>query len=227
MIIVLNFGGQYCHLIARRIRDMGVYSEILPCDVSLKEIGKLKPDGIILSGGPSSVYEHNAPLMDRKVLGLGIPILGICYGLQLIGKYVGGTVLAGKLKEFGKKDLHVKHHGKLLKGLSGREQVWMSHGDLVTELPKDFEVLASTDTCRIAAFENEKRKIYGIQFHAEVVHTPSGMQILKNFVFGICRAKKDWQIGDLPKKLIKEIKKEVGSKSVIMGASGGVGSTVA
>ncbi|MBI2659312.1 glutamine-hydrolyzing GMP synthase [Candidatus Woesearchaeota archaeon] len=227
MILVLNFGAQYVHLIARRIREFGVYSEILPCDVSLKEIGKLKPDGIILSGGPASVYEHNAPLMDRKILGLGIPILGICYGLQLIGKFVNGEVLAGKLKEFGKKEIHVKKNGKLLKGLSKKEQVWMSHGDLVAKLPKDFEVLASTDTCPIAAFENNERKIYGIQFHAEVAHTPKGNEILKNFVFGICKAKKDWHIKSVSKKLIKEIKKEVGKNSVIMGVSGGVDSTVA
>ena len=227
MILVLNFGGQYCHLIARRVRDFGVYSEILPCDVFLKEIGKLKPDGIILSGGPASVYEHNAPLMDKKILDLGIPILGICYGLQLIGKYVGGTVLGGKLKEFGKKELHIKKNGKLLKGMSKKEQVWMSHGDLVAKLPKDFEILASTDTCPIAAFENNVKKLYGIQFHAEVVHTPKGTQILKNFVFDICKAKKDWHIKNLSKKLIREIKNEVEKNSVIMGVSGGVDSTVA
>ena len=227
MILVLDFGGQYAHIIARRVRELGVYSDVKPCDISLTEIGKMRPDGIILSGGPSSVYEHNAPIMNKKVLDLKIPVLGICYGEQLIGKYVGGTVLAGKLKEFGKKELIVKKNGRLLKNLSKKEQVWMSHGDLVAELPKDFEILASTDTCRIAAFENEKRKLYGIQFHAEVAHTPSGTQILKNFVFDVCRAKKDWQIGDLPKKLVREIKKEVGSKSVIMGVSGGVDSTVA
>ena len=128
MILVLNFGAQYVHLIARRIRDMGVYSEILPCDVSLKEIGKLKPDGIILSGGPASVYEHNAPLMDRKILGLGIPILGICYGLQLIGKFVNGEVLAGKLKEFGKKELHVKKKReiaeRIVKKRAGLDEPW-------------------------------------------------------------------------------------------------------
>ncbi len=227
MILVLNFGGQYCHLIARRVRDFGVYAEILPCDVSLKEIGKLKPDGIILSGGPASVYEHNAPAMDRKILGLGIPILGICYGLQLIAKFAGGEVLGGKLKEFGKKDLHVKKPGKLLKRLSKKEEVWMSHGDLVAKLPDGFDVLASTDTCKIAAFENNEKKLYGIQFHAEVAHTPKGSQILQNFVFDICRAKKDWHIGNLVKKLVKETKKEVGKNSVIMGVSGGVDSTVA
>ena len=226
MILILNFGGQYAHLEARRVREFGVYSEILPCDVSLKEIGKLKPDGIILSGGPASVYEHNAPTMDRKILGLGIPILGICYGLQLIGKFADGVVLGGKLKEFGKKELHVKKHGKLLKGLSKKEQVWMSHGDLVAELPKDFEILASTDTCKIAAFENNNKKLYGVQFHPEVAHTLKGSQILKNFVFDICRAKKDLHIKNISKKLIREIKKEVWKNSVIMGVSGGVDSTV-
>ncbi len=214
-------------MIARRIRDMNVYSEILPCDVSLREIGKLKPDGIILSGGPASVYEYNAPTMDRKILDLGIPILGICYGLQLIGKFVRGEVLAGKLKEFGKKILYVKKNGKLLKGLSKKETVWMSHGDLVAKLPNDFEILASTDACKIAAFENNQKKLYGIQFHAEVVHTPKGNQILKNFVFDICKAKRDWHIKNLSKKLIKEIKNDVGKNSVIMGVSGGVDSTVA
>jgi len=227
MILILNFGGQYAHLEARRVREFNVYSEILPCDVSLKEIGKLKPDGIILSGGPASVYEHNAPTMDKKILGLGIPILGICYGLQLIGKFAGGEVLGGKLKEFGKKTLYVRKHGKLLKGLSKKEQVWMSHGDLVTKLPKDFDILASTDTCKIAAFENNARKLYGVQFHPEVAHTLKGSEILKNFVFGICRAKKDWRIKNLAKKLIKEIKKEIGKNSIIMGVSGGVDSTVA
>ena len=227
MILVLNFGGQYSHLIARRVRELGVYSEILPCDVSLKEIGKLKPDGIILSGGPASVYEHNSPAMDRKVLGLGIPVLGICYGLQLIAKFAGGEVLAGKLKEFGSRELNVRKNGNLLKGLSKKEQIWMNHGDLVAKLPKDFEILASTDSCPIAAFENSARKLYGVQFHVEVAHTPKGNQILKNFVFGVCKAKKDWQIKDVSKKLIKEAKKEIGRSSVIMGVSGGVDSAVA
>ena len=227
MILVLNFGGQYAHLIARRIRDMNVYSEILPCDVSLREIGRLRPEGIILSGGPASVYEHNAPSMDKKILDLGIPIFGICYGLQLIGKFVDGEVLAGKLKEFGKKKLSVKKHGKLLIGLSKEEQVWMSHGDLVAKLPEDFNILASTDTCRIAAFENNSRKLYGVQFHPEVVHTLEGNRILQNFIFGVCKAKKDWRIKNLAKKLITQIRKEVGKNSVIMGASGGVDSTVA
>lgn len=227
MILVLNFGGQTCNLIARRIRDMNVYSEILPCDISIDEIKKLNPQGIILSGGPSSVYEQNAPTTDKKILDLGIPILGICYGLQLIGKFVGSHVLGGKLKEFGKKILKVEKQGKLLKGLSKKEQIWMSHGDLVTSLPKDFHILASTDSCKIASFENNIKKLYGVQFHPEVVHTLSGNKILKNFVSNICKAKKDWKIGNLSKRLIQQVTEEVGNDSVIMGVSGGVDSTVA
>jgi GMP synthase (glutamine-hydrolysing) len=227
MILVLNFGAQYGHLIARRVRDFGVYSEVVPCDVSIQKIKRLNPAGIILSGGPTSVYEPNHPTMDRKILDLEIPILGICYGQQLIGKFGGANVLGGKLKEYGKRILNVKKQGKLLKGLFKREQIWMSHGDLVENLPKDFDILASTDSCRVASFENNNKKLYGIQFHAEVVHTLKGNQILKNFVFGICKAKKDWHIKDISKKLIQELKKEVGKNSVIMGVSGGVDSTVA
>jgi GMP synthase (glutamine-hydrolysing) len=224
-IVVINFGSQVAHLINRRIRELGVYSELVPFDISAKELRKLNPKGIILSGGPSSVYEKNSPLVDKKIFSLGIPILGICYGLQLIGKEYG-KVLGGKLKEYGKKELSVKGKGKLLKGLKGKEQIWMSHGDLVTKLPKDFDILAKTDTCPIAAIENKDRKLYGMQFHPEVAHTLKGMQILRNFVFDICKSKKDWNV-NLVSKLIAEVKKEVKDKAVIMGASGGVDSTVA
>ena len=227
MLLILNFGGQYAHLIARRVRSLSVYSEILPCDSGIEKIKKFNPDGIILSGGPSSVYEENAPVMDKKILELGIPVLGICYGLQLITKFSGGEVLNGKLKEFGKKEINVKNPGKLLKGLSKKEQVWMSHGDLVARLPEHFEILAQTDTCRVAAFESGRRGLYGVQFHPEVTHTSKGIQILKNFVFDICRSKKDWQIKEVSKKLTDEVNEIVGDESVIMGVSGGVDSTVA
>jgi GMP synthase (glutamine-hydrolysing) len=226
MLLVINFGGQYCHLIARRVRDMGVYAEIRPYDISTEEVKKLKPSGIILSGGPSSVYAKDAPLPNKGILELGVPVLGICYGMQLIGKYYG-KVLAGRLKEYGKKILLINDSGSLLKRLGKKEQVWMSHGDLIAQLPKDFKVLAKTDACPIAAFENNKKKLYGVQFHPEVVHTPKGSQILKNFVFGICKAKRDWSIGSLKNKLITEIKETVKDDYVIMGASGGVDSTVA
>ena len=225
-ILVINFGSQVVHLITRRIRELGVSSEIKPFDVSAAEIRKLKPKGIILSGGPASVYEKNSPQLDRKIFSLGIPVLGICYGLQLMGKYYG-KVLPGKLKEYGKKSLDVKRHGKLLKGLGKKEQIWMSHGDLVAALPKDFDILAGTDNCRIAAVENDDRKLYGVQFHPEVAHTPKGKQILRNFVFDVCKSKKDWFISDLKDKLIREIKEKVNDDYVIMGVSGGVDSTVA
>ena len=225
-ILVINFGSQVVHLITRRIRELGVSSEIKPFDISSNEVKRLNPKGIILSGGPASVYEKNSPQLDRKILSLGIPVLGICYGLQLMGKYYG-RVLPGKLKEYGKKILHAGKQGKLLKGLGKKEQIWMSHGDLVASLPKDFEVLGSTDNCRIAAAENDGRKLYGVQFHPEVAHTLKGNQILSNFVFGICSAKKDWHIKDLKDNLIKEIKNNVKNDYVIMGVSGGVDSTVA
>ncbi len=227
MIAVINFGGQYAHLIARRVRELGVYSEIVPCDVSALAIKKLKPAGIIFSGGPSSVYDTDAPTINPKILESGIPVLGICYGLQLIAHLTQGRVLAGALKEFGKKTLTVKKQGTLLKGLAGTEQIWMSHGDLVAQLTGDFEVLASTDTCPIAAFENNTKKLYGVQFHPEVVHTENGKKVLENFIFEICTAKKDWNLKDTTPKIIADITAEVGTNSVIMGVSGGVDSTVA
>lgn len=225
MILVLNFGGQYCHLIARRVRDLGVKSEIMPFDTPFNEIKTGTPKGIILSGGPSSVYDKDAPSIDKRILELGIPVLGICYGLQLIAKLVNGNVKTRK-KEYGKRIL-LPRKSLLLKGLSKKEQVWMSHGDSVLSLPKGFEAIASTDTCRIAAFENNSKKLYGVQFHPEVIHTKNGTIVLKNFIFDICKAKKDWNIGDIAKKLVDEIKEEVGNNAVIMGTSGGVDSTVA
>ncbi len=225
-IIVINFGSQVAHLLNRRVREIGVFSELVPYNITAEEIKKINPKGIILSGGPASVYENGAPLMDEKIFSLGIPILGICYGFQLIGKKFG-KVLPHKLKEFGKKELRVKKFGSILKNLGKKEQIWMSHGDLLTQLPSDFNILALTDTCPLAAAESEKRKIYGIQFHAEVAHTLKGKQILKNFVIDICKAKKDWNVKDAAKQLIEEIKNTVGNKAVIMGTSGGVDSSVA
>lgn len=227
MLLVINYGGQTCHLIARRVRDFNVYSKILPYDVSLKDIKKLKPSGIILSGGPSSVYGKNAPISKKGLLGLGTPVLGICYGQQLIGKQLNGKVIPNKIKEYGKKMLDIKNKKGLFRGLKDKEQVWMSHGDAIEELPEGFVTIGSTNTCSNAAIANFEKNIYGVQFHPEVVHTLSGDKILKNFVFDICKAKKDFNIVDLPKKLIKEIKQQVGKNAVIMGISGGVDSTVA
>lgn len=225
MQVVINFGSQLAHLIARRVRDLGVYSEIVPYNISAEKIKKINPAGIILSGGPSSVYEKDAPLINEKIFDLGIPILGICYGLQLIGKRFG-KVENHQIKEYGKTFLNVRKPGILLKGLNKKEQVWMSHGDVITSL-KGFEILGATNSCKTAAVENSGKKIYGVQFHPEVVHTLKGNKILKNFIFNICKAKKDFNVGNLSKKIIKEIKQTVGKNSVIMGVSGGVDSTVA
>ncbi len=262
MLLVINFGGQYCHLISKRVRDFGVYCEILPYNASLKEIKKLKPSGIILSGGPSSIYDKDAPISKKGLLRLGIPVLGICYGQQLIGKQLDGKVVPNKIKEYGKKTLKIllnlknskgfkeqsslnrlekqsfskslenpknfqSKKNKLFKGLKNKEIVWMSHGDAVEELPKGFVNLAYTDSCKNAAIGNFEKNIYGVQFHPEVTHTPKGNQILKNFVFNICKAKKDFNVKDLAKQLVKDIKEKVGKNHVIMGISGGVDSTVA
>lgn len=226
MLLVLNFGGQYCHLIARRVRELGVYSEIKPYNITPEEIKSLNPDAIILSGGPMSVNQKGAPIPDFKIFELGIPILGICFGVQLIGKKYG-KVESPKEKEYGRKTIDVKEEGQLLKGFTKKETVWMSHGDKVTNLPKEYKILAKTDTCPYAAVENPEKKIYGVQFHPEVVHTPKGMEVLKNFLFSIVKAKKDWNLGNQKNNLIKEIKETVKDESVIMGVSGGVDSTVA
>jgi len=225
-IIVINFGSQVAHLINRRIRELGVFSELVSYNITTDRIKKISPRGIILSGGPASVYEKNSPQLDKKIFDSGIPVLGICYGLQLMGKYFGKTI-PSKLKEYGKKTISIKKNGSLLKKLNKKEQVWMSHGDLIKSLPKEFDILAKTDTCPIAAMQNNSKKLYGLQFHPEVIHTPKGNQILRNFIFDICKAKKDWNIGNLSVKLIKDIGKTVGNKAVIMGTSGGVDSTVA
>jgi len=227
MIVVINYGSQVCHLIARRIRDLGCNSEILPFDVSVSEIMKLKPAGIILSGGPSSVYGKNVPISDKKILDMGLPVLGICYGQQLIAKQLKGNVVSNKIKEYGKKILKVNDKQDLFSGLLDKEQVWMSHGDSVEGLPPGFVSLGSTDTCKNAAIGNSSKNIYGVQFHPEVVHTLNGIKILKNFIFNICKSPKDYNIEDMQKKIIKEIKEEVKDDSVLMGISGGVDSTVA
>ena len=183
MIVVLNFGSQVAHLICRRVRELNVRCEVVPHTISASELSRLKPNGIILSGGPASVYETGAPKMDHRILDLAIPVLGICYGHQLIAKNMRGKVSQGLIKEYGKKVLDVKKKSVLLEGLAKKEDVWMSHGDAVIELPEEFEVVGSTDSCKIAAFEDNAKKIYGVQFHPEVVHTVNGMKVLSNFLF--------------------------------------------
>lgn len=231
-IIVLDFGGQYCHLIARRVRDLGVYSEIRSFDISISDLEKLEPKGIILSGGPNSVYEKNSPKLSEEfysyIENQNIPVLGICYGLHLLIYQLEGKIEGHKHKEYGKTELSIINHDVLLNSLESKEIVWMSHGDQVTKLPPGFEILARTKTCPIAAYGNSENKIYGVQFHPEVVHTPKGMQILDNFVTDIAHCKKEWKLEDWIQNKIKELQELIGPENrVILGLSGGVDSSVA
>ena len=230
-ILVLDFGGQYCHLIGRRIREHGVYSEIVPHDTEPTEIQVLKREfnikGLILSGGPASVYEPNAPKINPGILGLNLPILGLCYGHQLIAQLLNGKVETAARKEYGIAYVRIDKPVAVLKGLGEREKVWMSHGDTVFTMPPDFEVLAHTDNCPVAAFAHKKKPIYGMQWHPEVVHTKNGVQMLHNFIFEVCRCRANWQMEDLVEKMAMELKSEVGDAKAIIGLSGGIDSSVA
>jgi GMP synthase (glutamine-hydrolysing) len=190
-ILILDFGSQYTHLIARRIREFGVYSELFACTTKISEI-PFKPIGVILSGGPYSVYEKGSPHVDPAVWDLNVPVLGICYGLQEICHVLGGKVESCEKKEFGKAIINITEQSELFKGLEKEILVWMSHGDQVTIVPNEFKTIASTATAPYAAVENSARQIYGIQFHPEVTHSPKGKQILQNFVVNICGAKNSW-----------------------------------
>jgi len=225
-ILVLDFGSQYTQLIARRIRELGVFSEIQRFDFPIDEILKLKPKGIILSGGPSSVYEDGAPQVDEKLFELGIPVLGICYGLQLIAYKLGGIVDKFAKREYGKAVLRVIKNDDLFYGFNSQSVVWMSHGDALIKEPDGFEVIAWTDNSPICAIRNKDKKIYGVQFHPEVAHTERGDEILRNFVYKICGCKGEWNAEFFIEREIEEIRKIVGDEKVICAVSGGVDSTV-
>ncbi len=230
-ILVLDFGGQYCHLIGRRIREHGVFSEIVPSDITSDEIKalneKFNVKGLVLSGGPSSVYEPNAPRIDAKILELGLPVLGLCYGHQLIAQIVKGKVKPAACREYGIAQVNIDKPVGVLKSLSKRETVWMSHGDTVFELPPEFETLAHTESCPVAAYRHKKKPIYGLQWHPEVIHTKNGVRMLRNFVFEVCKCEANWQMEDLIQKMVKEIKADVGEAKAIIGLSGGIDSSVA
>jgi GMP synthase (glutamine-hydrolysing) len=227
MIIIFDFGSQFAHLVARRVRDMGVRAEILPFHTSVSEIKKINPVGIILSGGPDSVLEKNSLKPNKNIFKLGIPILGICYGHQVMAHMLGGRVVKGEHREFGKEILNIKDKRGIFKNLSSKEIVWFSHGDEVIKLPKGFKESASTNTCRYASFTNKEKRFFGIQFHPEVTHTKNGRKILENFLFSICKAKKNWKIHSITENIIATTKKEVGNNHVVVGISGGVDSLVA
>ncbi len=226
VVPILDFGAQYAQLIARRVREKGVYSELVRGDISAAELKKLNPKGIILSGGPSSVYEVNAPKCDPKIFELDIPILGICYGMQLAAEVLGGKVKPGKAREFGRARLKVVKENALVHGLPEEMTVWMSHGDQVDELPGDFEALAETPTCKFAAARHLKRPFYAVQFHPEVTHTPRGEQIFQNFLYDICHCSGSWTMGGFIEQSVAAVRKQVGSGKVICGLSGGVDSSV-
>ncbi len=225
-IIILDFGSQYTQNIARRVREAEVFCEIHPCTKSFTEIKAMQPQGIILSGGPASVHEKDAVLCDSKLFELGIPILGICYGMQLITHMLHGKVSPANDREYGRAQLKVKEYSHLLNGVKNNSTVWMSHGDRIDKLPTGFKTTAFTDNSPIAAIEDPINKIYGLQFHPEVVHTSEGVKLLDNFIFDICKCVKNWKIDSLAEYAIENIKTQVGSGHVLCGLSGGVDSSV-
>jgi len=229
MIIVIDFGSQYTHLISRRVRELGVKSEIIFPFTELNTIKKMNPDGIILSGGPNSVYDKDAPRLNNDIwnwiLEEDIPVLGLCYGLHLIAKRFNGEIGKSKRREYGVTSVTIKKSDRIFEGLEKKQRVWMSHGDKVLKLPENFEILASSENCRFASFRY--KNIYALQWHPEVVHTENGMKMLNNFLFKICRCEKDWDMEDFMKKTIGDIRKKIGDKKAIIALSGGVDSSIA
>ena len=225
-ILVLDFGGQYNQLIARRIRDNHVYAEILPYTTDIEIIKKSNYKGIVFTGGPNSVYDMESPHYSKEILKLGIPILGICYGCQLICYMEGGVVSTAPVSEYGKIELNIKK-SKLFNNIPDKSIVWMSHTDYISKPPSGYKIVANTKDCPCAAIENEKNNIYAVQFHPEVTHTEFGNTILHNFLFEICNCKGNWVMDDFINNTIKELKQQIGDKKVILGLSGGVDSSVA
>ncbi len=227
LILVLDFGGQYNQLIARRIREHNIYCEVVPYKISADEVKAKNPKGLIFTGGPSSVYGENAPQCDKEILALGIPILGICYGGQLMAHTLGGEVNRAKNREYGKTALKVDQDSKLFKGIEQDSICWMSHTDFIESAPAEFKISATTGDCPVAAMENEEKALYAVQFHPEVEHTEKGKEILKNFLYEICHCKGDWTMGNYIEKEIQEIRDLVGDRKVLCALSGGVDSSVA
>ena len=225
-ILVLDFGSQYTQLIARRIRESNVYSEIYPWDIDEEKIKNLNPKGIVLSGGPDSVTQSFTPRIPKIVFELIVPILGICYGMQTLAEQLGGQVISAEKKEFGHARLNLLEESKLFEGISKNTNVWMSHGDQVQDLPDNFKVIASTETAPVAAMQHDHKDIFAVQFHPEVTHTDEGIKVIDNFLFSICKASPAWKMGDLIENRINEIKERVGESKVLLGLSGGVDSSV-
>lgn len=228
LVVVLDFGGQYNQLIARRVRELSVYSEMHPFDIPYEELMKLNPRGIIFSGGPASVHADGAPRCDNRIFTSGIPVLGICYGIQLMAQELGGKVERAELREYGKSILtQAAIDDPVFAGLPQEMQVWMSHGDSISRVPEGFEISSFTSSCPVASMCNRDKNLYGVQFHPEVRHTPNGNDVLRNFLFNICKCKGDWNLRHFIELTVDEIKARVGDKKVICGLSGGVDSSVA
>jgi GMP synthase (glutamine-hydrolysing) len=226
-VVVLDYGGQYSQLIARRVRECGVFSELLPHHAGPDEVKRRRPKGVILSGGPASVYADGAPPLDPELLELGVPVLGICYGMQLLARELGGRVEGAEVGEFGRSQLTVRDQGRLLAGTPAEQTCWMSHRDTVFSPPPGFSALASSTASPVAAFESRQRAVYGIQFHPEVVHTPYGRQVLTNFLEDICGCERTWSPSSVIEEQIEAIRAQVGDGRAICGLSGGVDSSVA
>lgn len=226
-VLILDFGGQYSQLIARRVRDLNVYCEIKSYKTDAEQIKKIGYKGIIFSGGPNSVYAEKSPVCDKDVFNLGIPILGICYGAQLMSKMLGGTVSRSEIREYGKTPVDCDTKGKLFFGLENKSICWMSHTDYISEVPNGFKVTATSKACPVAAMDNTEKNLYALQFHPEVEHTVSGNEMLRNFLYNVCKCSGDWKMSSFANDTIKHIKETVGDKKAICALSGGVDSSVA
>lgn len=226
LILIIDFGGQYKQLIGRRVRENHVYCEIVPYTVTVKEVKAKQPKGIIFTGGPNSVYEDGAPRVDKEIFELGIPVLGICYGAQLMSYTLGGKVSTATVREYGKTDVDLNTNSLIFKDTKDK-QCWMSHTDYISAVPEGFEITGTTTQCPVAAFENEDRKLYGVQFHPEVEHTLFGRQMITNFLFNVCKVAGEWSMSSFIEEKVKKIKEIVGDKKVLCALSGGVDSSVA
>lgn len=225
-MVVLDFGGQYNQLIARRVRDLGVYSELLPFNTSIERLKELKPKGIIFSGGPNSVYQENAPFVDPAVYELGVPILGICYGMQMMTRQLNGKVEKADVREYGKSAIRLVSNSPFFKGLDQEESVWMSHSDKVMELPEGFQRDAFNEACPNAAISHPEKRLFGVQFHPEVRHTVKGNELIKNFLYDVCGCEGNWSMSTFVEDTIRQIREQVGNKKVLCALSGGVDSSV-
>ena len=227
IVIILDFGGQYNQLIARRVRECNVYCEVLPHNTSLERIKELQPKGIIFTGGPASVYAEDSPTIDKGIFELGIPVLGICYGAQLMNYLLGGKVSKAPVREYGKTEVTVNHESKLFKDVSKNTICWMSHTDYIEQFAEGFTISAQSESCPVAAFEKSSQNLYGVQFHPEVVHSQEGTKMIYNFLYEVCKCSGDWKMDSFTEQSIKDLKAKIGDKKVLCALSGGVDSSVA